>query len=193
MNFIANPVNIDNKTTDFLVIEPIASQGFNIGIVANKRLYEYLDLRFIPTLSFGQRNLRYIFNEQDTLERTYIKMIESTYLDFPLELKYKGMRLPGKFNNVRPYVLAGMRYSLDMSSQKDKKLNNNEEIVKLLPHDFMYEMGVGFDFYLKYFKFGVEMKMAYGLLNNLHQEGNYFTYNIDKLNSKIMWLTFTFE
>ena len=193
MNFRATPIVNQNLTQDFLVIEPVSSNGFNIGIVANKRLMEYLDLRFVPTLSFGQRNLRYIFNQGDTIHKTYIKTVESTYLDFPFEIKYKGMRLPDQFTNIRPYVVAGARYSLDLSSQKDKKINNDEIVIKLLPHDFMYQLGVGFDFYLKYFKFGVELKTAFGLLNNLHKETNQFTYNIDKLTSQITWITFTFE
>jgi hypothetical protein len=53
--------------------------------------------------------------------------------------------------------------------------------------------GVGFDFYMKYFKFGVELQMAYGLVNVLDQENTIYTTSIDKLSSKMAWITFTFE
>ena len=33
--------------------------GFNINIISNLRIGEYFDLRFLPGLIFGQRNLEY--------------------------------------------------------------------------------------------------------------------------------------
>ena len=40
--------------------------------------------------------------------------MESTLLDFPIYIKYKSER----YNNFRSYVLFGIKYSLDIASQK---------------------------------------------------------------------------
>jgi len=110
-----------------------------------------------------------------------------------LTLKYKSKRLPGAWNNSRVYVLGGVRYSLDLASQKKKKGVNDEVVIKLNPHDFMGTVGVGFDFFLPYFKFGIELQMAYGVLNLMSKEPNIYNTNIDRMNSKMAWITLTFE
>ena len=47
--------------------------------------------------------------------QTEKKKVESTLLDFPLYIKYKSER----YNNFRSYVLVGIKYSIDIASQKD--------------------------------------------------------------------------
>lgn len=192
MNFISWPVDQIDYNKKVLVIEPVASQGINIGIVANKRLVDYLDLRFVPTLSFGERKLRYEIL-QDTTHQKFLKTIESTFIDFPLTLKYKSKRLPSWGKNSRVYVLGGMRYSLDLASQKNKKSNNGNVVIKLKPNDFMVTAGFGFDFYFQWFKFGIELQTSFGMVNVLYHENNIFTSDIDKLTSRMTWVTFTFE
>ncbi len=193
MNFNIKPVDYRQYDSTIAVIQPIPSQGFNIGIVANKRLVKYLDIRFVPTLSFGQRNIKYIIKTKDKKEDLFIKSVESTFLDFPITLKYKSKRFDGKLNNMRAYVLGGARYSLDLASQKKKKGTSDVIVIKLDPNDFMLTGGVGFEFYLAYFKFGVQLQMAYGLVNVLNKEKTIYTTNVEKLSSKMAWITFTFE
>lgn len=163
--------------------------GFNIGIVTNLRLGTYFDLRFIPTLAFGERNMIFTHSYRDSVFYNTEKKVESTYLDFPLELKFKSRRL----HNTRAYVLTGIRYSIDLASQAKKKADDEEIRIKLKKNDYALEVGVGFDFYTNFFKFGTELKMAYGFRDLLYREPNIYTASIDKLNSKIFQLTFTFE
>jgi len=193
MDFVINPVDQPNYNDTLMVIQPMSSQGFNIGIVANRRLTTYLDLRFVPTLSFGERSIKYIIKSGPGEESTYIKSVESTYIDFPLTIKYKSKRLPGRWNNSRVYVLGGVRYSLDLASQKKKKGVSDDVVIKLNPHDLMGTLGVGFDFFLPYFKLGIEFQMAYGVLNLMSKEPNIYNTNIDRMNSKMAWFTLTFE
>ncbi len=193
MNFNIHPIDHLEYDSSVVIVQPELSQGFNIGIVANKRLAKYLDLRFVPTLSFGQRNIKYLIKTSPTEEKEYLKSVESTFLDFPFTIKYKSKRFDGKLNNMRAYVLGGARYSLDLASQKRKKGTSDEIVIKLNPHDFMLTTGVGFDFYLPYFKLGVEFQMAYGLINVLNNDKTIYTTNIDRLSSKMSWITLTFE
>jgi len=193
MNFNIHPVDQASYDTTLRIMYPNNSMGFNIGIVANKRLVKYLDLRFVPTLSFGERSLEYYIVTSPNKEEHFVKTVESTFLDLPLTLKYKSKRFDRNLNNIRTFVLGGVRYSYDLASQKKKKGTSDDVVIKLNPHDFMVTGGVGFDFYMKYFKFGVELQMAYGLVNVLDQENTIYTTNIDKLSSKMAWITFTFE
>jgi len=168
------------------------SFGFTIGIVSNLRISEYMDLRFVPSLSFGERDLIYTirthFNGEDNVVDIN-KKLQSTFVEFPLHLKYKGSRM----NNARPYWLIGAKYSLDLASDSKKKEQNNNIYVALQRDDVYAEMGAGFDFYTTFFKFGVELKMSYGLTDILKRQGNIYTLPVERLNSKLFLLSFTFE
>ncbi len=179
----------DFKTMDSIyVVESEPVSGLNLGIISNLRLGEYWDLRFIPALSFAQRNLIYQFKYPDSTSAGTTKSVESTYLEFPLDLKFKSKRV----TNYRMYVLAGARYSIDMVSQA-KVRDKDKDIVKLKRYDFGYEIGLGFDFYLTYFKFSPEIKMFNGLNNLLVKDNSRYASPLEKLNSKIFLVSFLFE
>lgn len=166
--------------------------GFTVGIVSNLRLGNYFDLRFIPSLTFGERYLDYRIlkfrnGDQELIEIR--KNIPSTFVELPFHLKYKSQRL----NNFRAYVLTGVNFRIDLASQAKKRRDQSQVQVKLKRNDIYYELGVGFDFYFEWFKFGTEVKMSYGILNILKKEGNIYTDGIDKLSSKIFQFSFTFE
>ena len=169
-------------------IEPSSVAGLNLGIIANLRIGKHFDLRFIPSLSFAQRNLEYAFLYAPSNGEVALKKVESTYLEFPLLLKFKSARI----NNYRIYVLGGFKYSIDMVSQA-KVEDTDKELIKLQRHDYGYEIGLGFDFYMPYFKFSPEIKMYHGLPNLLVQDGTRFAQPLHGLYSKVFVLSFTFE
>ena len=171
------------------VLESVPQSGFNLGIISNLRLSEYSDLRFIPALAFSTRNLEYTFKSaKGDIKRK--KSVESTFIEFPLDLKLKSAR----YNNFRAYILVGVKYSIDIASQKD--VNSDlvtDAIVKLNKNDYYYSIGVGFDFYQKYFKFSPELKYNFGIRDLLVRDTNVFAKSIDKITSKIVNVSFTFE
>jgi hypothetical protein len=163
--------------------------GINIQIVTNMRLGKYFDIRFLPGVSFGQRVVDYyknqvIYNDQQRLE--------SSFLEFPLLLKYKGARL----NNVRPYVIGGLNYRYDLAGKKEFD-DEKPVYIRLKRPDLYYEVGGGFDFYLTYFKLSIELKMSNGIGNVLINEpapGHPQFFNaIEKMKSQIWVLAFHFE
>jgi hypothetical protein len=171
------------------VVESQRESGFSLGIVANLRLGQFFDLRTIPALSFSQRNLEYTIVGVHNQPYVVVKKIESTFLEFPLTLKYKSVRI----NNGRAYVLGGLRYSLDLASQKNVA-REDEELVKLNRDDFLYELGFGIDFYLKYFKLSPVIMLSLGMNNMLvKEEDNIFSASIDRLTSKLVQVSVTFE
>ena len=114
------------------------------------------------------------------------KKVESTLLDFPLNLKIRSERL----NNVSAYLLVGGKFSLDLASQAKTQ---NPEIVKLTNKDYCFEAGFGFDFYLVYFKLSTELKFSAGLKDRLYHENTTYSSPIDKLFSKCWLFSLNFE
>ena len=164
--------------------------GFTIGIVSDLRLWcDFADLRFVPSLSFSGEKLIYTFNKL-RITQSEMKPTEITNLEFPFMIKLKSQRF---WNNTRAYVIGGVKYSIDMASQAKQKESTDIYVVRLKRNDYTYEIGTGFDFYLTYFKFGIELKMDYGIRDLLKRDNTVYTKSIDKLNSKMFLLSFTFE
>ncbi len=167
----------------------ILNPGINIQIVTNLRAGKYFDIRFLPGVSFGQRIIRYykdqvLYNDQQRLE--------SSFLEFPLLLKYKGDRL----NNVRPYIIGGLNYRYDLAGKKEYD-DQKPVYIRLKRPDLYYEVGAGMDFYLTYFKLSIELKMSNGITNVLVNEPapihpEYYN-AIEKIKSQIWIIAFHFE
>jgi len=173
------------------VLDPKSAVGFNLGIISAMHFSPAFSLRFTPNLAFASRNLIYTFETFEG-EKQYTKVIESTLVNFPLSIKYKSVRL----NNFSAYILAGGAYSIDLASNAGTdniSKDPNDLFVALKKGDYLAEVGFGTDFYLEYFKFGIELKMSYGIKNILYQDNTQFSSPIDKINSKMFLLSLTFE
>lgn len=183
----------NSDSANLYSVEATPTFGFVIGIVGNLRLGQYFDMRFTPSLTFGERNLDYTiqnYYNKVTPEMLYVtKNIQSTFVEFPLWVRFKGKRI----HNVRPYILAGGKYSLDLASNAKKKAEENAANVFINRKDFYALGGVGFDFYTAYFKFGTEISMSYGLFDILKRDNTIYTGSIDRMSSKIFQISFTFE
>jgi len=164
--------------------------GINIQIVTDLRPANHLDIRFLPGVSFGQRNIRFYKNQ--VLYKVQ-QRLESSFLEFPLLLKYKGDRL----NNVRPYVVAGLNYRYDLAAKKEIIPEDRPVYIRIKRPDLYYEMGAGLDFYLTYFKLSVELKMSNGLrniiVNDIPAGFEEYRNAIEKMKSQIWVLSFHFE
>ena len=176
------------------------SPGFSVGILGNLRLMKFVDLRFIPILSFGSRTLSYSIAGNgmagspagaDSLF-TVDKKVNSTYLTFPLLIKYRSRRK----DNYGAYVIGGINYAIDLAAAKKSNQDNGGTgtgDILLNTHDIGAEIGAGFDFYNAYFKLSIEAKMIYGLKNLVVDDNTLYLGSLDKLHSKIFMLSFTFE
>ncbi|MAX06022.1 MAG: hypothetical protein CMD19_06270 [Flavobacteriales bacterium] len=185
-NLQKNSNTITNDTLKTIYTK--SQKGFNLGIVSNLRLGKYTDLRFVPALIFGERQLEYGFLNNANSNNEKLKKIESTLLEFPVYLKYKSER----YNNFRAYIMSGIKYSMDIASQ-DEIDDEGQEIVKLKKNDLMGEIGFGLDFYLEYFKFSPQIKISHGLINLLTKDQSVYTQSINGLRTNGWMLSFTFE
>jgi hypothetical protein len=116
--------------------------------------------------------------------------LKSTYITCPIDLKYSAER----FNNYRPYVMAGVAPIFDLTSK-------NNQALKTKKGDCMIEVGLGCDFYLPYFKLIPELKFCFGLSNVIDKDRKdlndktllKYTDAVDKISSKMVVLTLYFE
>jgi hypothetical protein len=161
--------------------------GFDLGIISNLRIAENFDLRFTPMLAFSQRNMNYNMTLKVAGTDVVTKKIESTFIQFPLLVKFKSNRV----NNYRFYVLGGAKYMVDLVSQA--AVENDEQLVKLKKYDYGYEIGFGMDLYLPLFKFAPEIKMYQGIPNMLANDNAVYTTSLSGLKSRVWSISFTFE
>ncbi len=166
--------------------------GFTVAIITNLRVSRDLDLRFLPGMSFGERKLLYnipvVDNTVSYKDTQYDYSIKSTFLDFPVLMKYKANRI----NNGRPYVIFGgaMRYDISRAAPED--------LVSLTRTGFYAELGGGWDTYLQFFRLSVEAKVSLGLNDQLgpgpgNTQRKYYTDAIRSLRSNVFTLSFHFE
>ncbi len=189
MDFNITPSQYYLKTDSLYPEVSILNPGINIQIITDLHPVKYFDIRFLPGVSFGQRNVRFYRNQvvYNTQQR-----LESSFIEFPLLLKYKGDRL----NNVRPYLITGLNFRYDLAGKKEFD-EEKPVYIRLKRSDLYYEAGAGLDFYLTYFKLSVELKMSNGLRNIVVNEvasgHEQFKNAIEKMRSRIWVLAFHFE
>ncbi|MCX7764777.1 MAG: PorT family protein [Bacteroidia bacterium] len=156
--------------------------GINLGLIMNKKLHKYFDLRMIPTVSLQQRNI--FFELRDT---TLKRRLEASYLYIPLLLKYKSQFYQG----YRVYVIGGGQVGINLAS--DKRVRDNPELIRTERVDFQWMAGVGMDLYLDKVKFSPELVYSLGVRNIYDPTGTRFGYVIRSLYMQTITLNLHFE
>ena len=168
--------------------------GFSVGVLADMRLHQHLALRIAPMMHFGSKHL--VFRDLDDLNdaghpRESTQDMKNTYISMPVDLKISAER----FNNYRPYLLAGVNPMINLSGK-------DQDFLQLKRYDTMLEVGFGCDFYLPFFKLCPELKFCFSLadvLNKKHADEltdvnkRIFTQSTNRAVSKMVVLTFFFE
>jgi hypothetical protein len=169
---------------DLIQIKP----GFSINAIADYRLVTNLDIRFIPGIFFGQRQLN--FHRKDTKGFIMSMPIASNYLEFPVIIKYSADR----YTNFRPYVLTGLNTRVNLSNTINMQ---SERYIELKQFEPFAEIGFGFDFYFDYFRMGLEFKLSTGLINCLGEteapQYEYYRQSLNSIHSNTIGFTISFE
>ncbi len=167
---------------------PNYSPGFSVGVLGELYLTPYLALRLLPSLHFGEKNITFMDYTGEGGKIT--QNVKSTYITLPLELKYSAQR----YNNYRPYLMAGISPAFDMGLKKN-------DVLLFKPMDCFLEIGLGCDYYFPFFKFIPELKFCIGLADILNKDRSdltdetltKFTESVSATRSKMFVLTFYFE
>ena len=154
-NYTANQKDILAETTT----------GFNVGLVGDLRLHEYINLRFEPGLYYTQRNLTF---PNFTKEFDAYREVRSTYIHLPLLLKFSSSRT----GNIRPFLVGGFSSTLNLGSNSTSKDDNSQQRFRMKPWTTNYELGFGIDFYFEYFKFSPSIRGVFGLTDELIRDND---------------------
>lgn len=174
------------RNDSFARVESVGGPGFNLGIVSNLRLGDYFDLRFLPTLSFAERNIRY--SAPSETQRPLNRKIESVLVEMPFHVRYKS----APYHDFRLFVIGGVKYSFDVAS--DSRSRQAAGLVKISPTDFQFEYGTGIQFFFPYFIFSPEIKISQGINNILIFNNNLGQSTVlERVLSRTFTLSFHFE
>lgn len=154
-NFILNDT--------FRMVQSRNGPGFNLGVVSNLKIGEYFDVRFLPTLSFAERNL-YYRKVRDKDDRPLLReTFSSVLVEMPFQLRYKS----APYHDKRLFMVAGVKYAYDVATNARTVQSRRGEIIRVSPTDFSFEIGAGIQIYFPFFIFSPEIKFSRGLTNQL--------------------------
>jgi len=181
--------NTFGVTPGNITVEP--TLGFNVGLIVDFRLHKNLNLRFEPGLMSNSKKI--IFNYLDE-PKDSVREASSTFLHIPIVLKMSTDR----YRNIRPYLLAGISYDYNFSSNQDNQDDNTSGEFRTKSHNFMYELGIGIDIYLNFFKFSPSIRGVFALNNEIKYDNtangaSQWTDPINFLGTRGIFLNFAFE
>ena len=196
LGFNSYDFKIDYKTVseDILITK---STGFNVGLVANLKLQEYVSLRFEPGLYYTKRDLNYDESYFSTTNVPFtssnrLREVNSTYINFPLLLKFSSLRT----GNIRPFLLGGASATLNLSSNSKSKDDNLEQRFRVKSWTTNYELGFGIDLFSEYFIFSPSVRGVFGLNDELIRDkdpNSPWTGNIESMKTRAVFINFTFH
>lgn len=189
-------VTTDEGTTEALVTADQSrwDPGINVGVLGELRLSTHFQLRVAPMMYFGARHL--VFHDLKSLDESgrpaeSRQDLKTAYIAVAGDLIFAAPR----FNNHRPYLMAGVSPMINLTDKSD-------DIIKLKRYTTAFEVGVGCDFYLPYFKLRPELKFVYALGNSLDMKHAdelrdrsrlKFTQAVKEASTKMIVLSFYFE
>lgn len=165
------------------------SAGFNVGLVGDLRINDYLNLRLEPGLYYAERNLNFPGFEE---ERDFLRETKATYIHIPLLLKVSTKRL----NNFKPFIVGGLSTSINLTSDESNPEDNSVGRFRMTQNTYYYELGFGIDFYLFFFKFTPSIRGVFALSDELVRDNDPnspYTSNIDKMATRGVFINFTFQ
>lgn len=166
--------------------QAITGPGFNLGIVTNLKVGNYFDFRFLPTLSFAERNIEYTRNRRtNNLDKS---RFEHVFVEMPFHVRYKSE----PYKDMRLFMIGGVKYSFDVAS--NSRARQADELVKIAPTDFAFEVGAGIQFFFPYFIFSPEFKYSQGIGDVLIYDDRLEKSSVlDKILSRTFTISLHFE
>ncbi|PKQ43829.1 type IX secretion/gliding motility protein PorT/SprT [Confluentibacter flavum] len=170
------------------------STGFNVGLIGNLRINDYIDLRIEPGLLITTRELYYSQTYFSGIPSSsdLTREVKSTYIHLPLLVKFSTKRI----NNFKPFVVGGFSTALNLSSNEDNPDDNSNGQFRTTKNTLFYELGFGIDFYLYNFKFTPSIRGVFGMNDELvpdEDPNSPWTSNINSMKTRAVFINFTFQ
>jgi hypothetical protein len=173
-----------SDSSALVVMNSIPSIGFTTGFIVNFRIFNLLDVRLLPTVSFYQRYVE--FENLKSVRNVELKQSTFSFIELPIMLKFKSQRR----NNSRMYMVAGIKPALEVGSKKNEI---QQDRLRANIFDFNVEYGCGFDLYYPLFKFSPEIRFSHGFSNLLINDPNEYARSINSMLTHTVTLYFNFE
>ena len=185
-------IDYNNDVDDIQVIKSV---GFNVGLIGNIRINDYFDVRLEPGLVMSNRTLSFsgsyfeglVYEEKD-LERE----LRSTYVHIPLLIKISTKRV----DNIKPFIVGGISTALNLSSNQDNPDDNSQGVFRLVKNNLYYELGIGVDIFLTWFKFTPSIRGVFSIKDEHIKDldlNSPWTRNIDQMQTRGFFINFTFQ
>ncbi|NCI47503.1 PorT family protein [Sediminibacterium sp. WSJ-3] len=178
------------QSDSILIAEPRSSGGIAMGLMATGRLSDHFQVRVNPQLIIGgSKSINFKLGTAKAGEsQVQNQILPATLVSLPIQLKFNSDRI----GNFRTYLLAGMKFDTDLSSNSASR--NVEDMIKLKRTDIGFELGIGFNFYLPFVTLSPEIKISNGL-TNLHQPDPALKYsnNLGQILSRMVVFSLHFE
>jgi hypothetical protein len=165
-------------------VQPQWSPGFVLGLIVNRKIADFLDLRLTPQVAFYEHRVQYLYTD-DT--KTDEQLVETTVVEFPLLLKYKSERR----GNIRMYMIGGIKPGFEASGKKG--IDNTVTSLEVKSFSTNLDIGFGFDLYYPLFKFSPEIRFSRGLNNLLNNTANKYGQPLKSLNTNTITVYFLFQ
>ncbi|HVW98069.1 MAG TPA: outer membrane beta-barrel protein [Mucilaginibacter sp.] len=177
-----------NITDSLTSISSKNSPGFAVGFITRYSLTDHVEARITPSLVFADRSVTYTYPNRDD---DVTKQVQSTVVDFPIEMKLKSDRI----NNFRAYLMGGVKYSVAIGTKRNADLGADplDKLVKNVGGYGSYEVGAGFDIYFEFFKLSPEIKMSNSFGNVLVPENHPYSSPISSLGLHTLTFSLLFE
>ena len=194
LGFNVYDYNID-YTTNVNDVQVLKYAGLNVGLVGNFRINDYIDIRLEPGLVISTRELNYsytYFNGISHEEKDLIREIQSTFVHIPLLIKFSTKRI----NNIKPFIVAGFSTALNLSSQQNNPKDNSNNTFRVTKNNLYYELGIGIDLYLTWFKFTPSLRGVFSIQDELVNDvdpNSPWTKNMTQIQTRGLFINFTFQ
>ena len=113
-------------------------------------------------------------------------------MHFPVVFKFSTDR----YKNIRPYLLGGVSLDYNFSSNEANQDDNSAGQFRMKTTNFMYEVGVGIDIYLAFFKFSPSIRGVFAINNEIKYDddpNSRWTAPINFMGTRGVFLNFAFE
>lgn len=175
-----------NPAATYRINEGLTNPGLTLSMITNFKIGEYVDYRFLPSISLAYRTLQFTPTSPGPVKE---HKIESVFGEIPMIVRFTS----APYKDLRVFMLTGVKYSYDFSSNS-RSDKTRFELIRISPHDFQLEVGIGMQFYMPFFIFSPEIKFSHGISNLLIYDTKLQeTTLIDKLYSRCLTISLHFE
>jgi len=169
-----------------------AKPSFDVGLLADVRINEFLNIRFHPGVAFVEREIRFPFSEEILSKPLIERNVKSNYVRLPVGIKLNARRI----RNARPFLMGSMSYNTNITSEETNPEDNTSGTFRMKRNMYAWEFAIGTDIYFPYFKFTPSLHGLFALNNEIvpdNDPNSPFTRYITSMKSRGVFLRFTFE